>query len=40
MLNVNISQDNLTNALVQLHLQLFKAAFTLCGSDFAGKIET
>ncbi|GAB2934473.1 histone deacetylase family protein [Rheinheimera gaetbuli] len=27
-------------ALVQLHLQLFKAAFTLCGSDFAGKIET
>lgn len=28
------------NALVQLHLQLFKAAFTLCGSDFAGKIET
>ena len=28
------------DALVQLHLQLFKAAFTLCGSDFAGKIET
>jgi acetoin utilization deacetylase AcuC-like enzyme len=27
-------------ALVQLHLQLFKAAFTLCGSDLAGKIET
>lgn len=27
-------------ALVQLHLQLFKAAFTLCGSEFAGKIET
>lgn len=28
------------DALVQLHLQLFKAAFTLCGSEFAGKIET
>ena len=28
------------DALVQLHLQLFKAAFTLCGSDFAGKIKT
>jgi len=28
------------DALVQLHLQLFKAAFTLHGSDFAGKIET
>lgn len=28
------------DALVQLHLQLFKAAFTLCGSDLAGKIET
>jgi acetoin utilization deacetylase AcuC-like enzyme len=28
------------DALVQLHLQLFKAAFTLCGSDFASKIET
>jgi acetoin utilization deacetylase AcuC-like enzyme len=28
------------NALVQLHLQLFKAALTLCGSSFAGKIET
>lgn len=27
-------------ALVKLHLQLFKAAFTLCDSDFAGKIET
>ena len=27
-------------ALVQLHLQLFKAAFTLYGSDLAGKIET
>ena len=27
-------------ALVQLHLQLFKAAFSLCGSDLAGKIET
>ena len=27
-------------ALVQLHLQLFKAAFTLCGSNFASKIET
>jgi acetoin utilization deacetylase AcuC-like enzyme len=28
------------DALVQLHLQLFKAAFSLCGSNFAGKIET
>ncbi|MDP5189317.1 histone deacetylase, partial [Rheinheimera baltica] len=28
------------DALVQLHLQLFKAAFTLCGSHFASKIET
>jgi acetoin utilization deacetylase AcuC-like enzyme len=28
------------DALVQLHLQLFKAAFTLCGSSLAGKIET
>lgn len=28
------------DALVQLHLQLFKAAFTLHGSDFAGKIKT
>lgn len=28
------------DALVQLHLQLFKAAFTLHGSNFAGKIET
>jgi acetoin utilization deacetylase AcuC-like enzyme len=28
------------NALVQLHLQLFKAAFVLCGSGFASKIET
>lgn len=27
-------------ALVHLHLQLFKAAFTLCGSDLASKIET
>ncbi|MDX5406434.1 MAG: histone deacetylase [Chromatiaceae bacterium] len=27
-------------ALVQLHLQLFKAAFTLYGSDLAGKIKT
>lgn len=27
-------------ALVQLHMQLFKAAFSLCGSHFAGKIET
>jgi acetoin utilization deacetylase AcuC-like enzyme len=27
-------------ALVQLHLQLFKAAFTLYGSQLAGKIET
>lgn len=26
--------------LVQLHLQLFKAAFTVLGSDIAGKIET
>lgn len=26
--------------LVQLHLQLFKAAFNICGSDLAGKIET
>jgi acetoin utilization deacetylase AcuC-like enzyme len=28
------------DALVQLHLQLFKAAFVLSGSDFASKIET
>lgn len=28
------------DALVQLHLQLFKAAFVLCGSGFASKIET
>uniref|UniRef100_A0A486XPC7 Deacetylases, including yeast histone deacetylase and acetoin utilization protein n=1 Tax=Rheinheimera sp. BAL341 TaxID=1708203 RepID=A0A486XPC7_9GAMM len=28
------------SALVQLHLQLFKAAFSLCGSDLAGKIKT
>lgn len=28
------------DALVQLHLQLFKAAFTLSNSDFAGKIKT
>ncbi|MDP5150283.1 histone deacetylase family protein [Rheinheimera baltica] len=28
------------DALVQLHLQLFKAAFTLYGSHFASKIET
>lgn len=27
-------------ALVQLHLQLFKAAFSLYGSEFASKIET
>ncbi len=28
------------SSLVQLHLQLFKAAFNVCGSDLAGKIET
>ena len=28
------------DTLVQLHLQLFKAAFTVCGSDLASKIET
>ncbi|MBZ9612813.1 histone deacetylase family protein [Rheinheimera maricola] len=32
-------QRNIT-ALVQLHLQLFKAAFSVCGSHLAGKIET
>ena len=28
------------DALVQIHLQLFKAAFTLCGSELASKIKT